>query len=76
MSRRGNCWDNAPQESFFGHMKDEIHLERCSNFLDLRFEIDDYMDYYNNDRYQWSLAKLSPNQYADYLKTGKYPIKV
>lgn len=26
MSRRGNCWDNAPQESFFGHMKDEIHL--------------------------------------------------
>lgn len=27
MSRRGNCWDNAPQESFFGHMKDEIHLE-------------------------------------------------
>lgn len=25
MSRRGNCWDNAPQESFFGHMKDEIN---------------------------------------------------
>ena len=24
MSRKGNCWDNAPQESFFGHMKDEI----------------------------------------------------
>lgn len=24
MSRRGNCWDNAPQESFFGYMKDEI----------------------------------------------------
>jgi putative transposase len=24
MSRRGNCWDNAPQESLFGHMKDEI----------------------------------------------------
>lgn len=24
MSRRGNCWDNAPQESFFGHMKDEV----------------------------------------------------
>ena len=23
MSRRGNCWDNAPQESFFGHFKDE-----------------------------------------------------
>lgn len=75
MSRRGNCWDNAPQESFFGHMKDEIHLERCSSFSDLKFEIDDYMDYYNNDRYQWGLAKLSPNQYAGYLQTGEYPIK-
>ena len=27
MSRRGNCWDNAPQESFFGHMKDELASE-------------------------------------------------
>jgi putative transposase len=75
MSRRGNCWDNAPQESFFGHMKDEIHLERCNSFSDLKFEIDDYMDYYNNDRYQWGLAKLSPNQYAEYLQSGEYPIK-
>lgn len=76
MSRRGNCWDNAPQESFFGHMKDEIHINRCSSFADLKLEIDNYMDYYNNDRYQWKLAKLSPNQYATYLKTGEYPIKV
>lgn len=76
MSRRGNCWDNAPQESFFGHMKDEIHVERCSSILDLKLMIDDYMDYYNNDRYQWGLAKLSPNQYSSYLKTGEYPIKI
>lgn len=76
MSRRGNCWDNAPQESFFGHMKDEIHMERCNSFSDLNLEIDDYMDYYNNDRYQWRLAKLSPNQYANYLKTSEYPIKI
>jgi len=76
MSRRGNCWDNAPQESFFGHMKDEIHLERCYSILDLKLAIDDYMDYYNNDRYQWGLAKLSPNQYATYLKTSEYPIKI
>ena len=76
MSRRGNCWDNAPQESFFGHMKDEIHLNRCNSFLDLKLEIDDYIDYYNNDRYQWNLGKLSPNQYDIYLKTGEYPIKV
>ena len=74
MSRRGNCWDNAPQESFFGHMKDEIHLERCKSFKELKDEIDDYIDYYNNDRYQWDLAKLSPNQYAEYLRSDIYPI--
>jgi len=76
MSRRGNCWDNAPQESFFGHMKDEIHLDRCSDFEEVKIEIDNYMDYYNNDRYQWGLAKLSPNEYAKYLETGEYPIKI
>lgn len=76
MSRRGNCWDNAPQESFFGHMKDEIHLDSCNTFEELKSVIDDYMDYYNNDRYQWDLAKLSPNQYDEYLRTGNYPIHV
>jgi len=74
MSRRGNCWDNAPQESFFGHMKDEIHLENCHCYEALCEKVDDYMDYYNNDRYQWELAKLSPNQYAEYLRTGIYPL--
>jgi transposase InsO family protein len=76
MSRRGNCWDNAPQESFFGHMKDEIHIDKCSTFDELQIEVDNYMDYYNNDRYQWNLAKLSPNQYFRYLETGEYPIKI
>jgi len=76
MSRRGNCWDNAPQESFFGHMKDEIHIERCHTFDELKQEIDNYMDYYNNDRYQWNLAKLLPNQYFKYLETGEYPKKI
>jgi len=73
MSRRGNCWDNAPQESFFGHMKDEIHINNCNSFAALKASIDDYMDYYNNDRYQWDLVKLSPNQYAEYLRSGEYP---
>jgi len=76
MSRRGNCWDNAPQESFFGHMKDEIHIGKCNNFNELKQEVENYMDYYNNDRYQWDLAKLSPNEYFKYIETGEYPIKV
>ena len=76
MSRRGNCWDNAPQESFFGHMKDEIEekVKLCETFDELIKAIDDYMDYYNNYRYQYELAKLSPNQFLEYYKTGKYPL--
>jgi len=74
MSRKGNCWDNAPQESFYGHMKDEIDVSWCKEFEEVKGVIDDYMDYYNNDRYQWKLAKLSPNEYYEYYKTGVYPI--
>ena len=76
MSRKGNCWDNAPQESFFGHMKDEIKdkLKSAETFEDVKFIIDDYMHYYNNDRYQWQLAKLSPNEYYQYITSGKYPL--
>ena len=74
MSRRGNCWDNAPQESFFGHMKDEIDFSNCERFQQVKDIIDDWMDYYNNDRYQWQLAKLSPNEYYNYIITGVYPL--
>lgn len=74
MSRRGNCWDNAPQESFFGHMKDEVDLSGCGCFSDVCSVIDDWMDYYNNERYQWDLAKLSPNEFYDYCITGIHPL--
>lgn len=78
MSRKGNCWDNAPQESFFGHMKDEIgeKIKQCKTFEETKTLIDDWMDYYNNYRYQWELAKLSPNEYYAYITTGIYPLKI
>lgn len=75
MSRKGNCWDNAPQESFFGHMKDEINLSGCTTFIQVKTIIDDWMEYYNNERYQWQLAKLSPNEYYQYITTGIYPLR-
>lgn len=68
MSRRGNCWDNAPIESFFGHMKDEFNLVDCKTFEEAVNEIDDYMDYYNNYRYQWNLGRMTPKQYGDKLR--------
>lgn len=67
MSRKGNCWDNAPQESFFGHMKDEVDFKSCSTFEELQVEIDKYIEYYNNYRYQWNLKKMSPVQYRNHL---------
>lgn len=78
MSRRGNCWDNAPQESFFGHMKDHIKpkLAEAHVFSDVQLIIDDYIDYYNNRRYQWHLAKLSPNEFYKFVTTGEYPLDV
>ena len=76
MSRRGNCWDNAPQESFFGHMKDELSekAQTWKEFSDVCASIDDWMEYYNNERYQWGLEKLSPNQYYNYITTGCNPL--
>lgn len=78
MSRKGNCWDNAPQESFFGHMKDEIKdlIAECNAFEEVQALLDDWIDYYNNDRYQWDLKKLSPKEYYHYMETGIYPLPV
>ena len=78
MSRRGNCWDNAPQESFYGHMKDEIKdlIYACGSFKEVVAQVDDWIDYYNKDRGQWELLKLSPNEYYEYLQTGIYPLPV
>lgn len=74
MSRRANCWDNAPQESFFGHMKEEIDISGCKTHEQIVAVINDWIDYYNNDRYQWDLAKLSPSEYYEYITTGVYPL--
>lgn len=53
MSRRANCWDNAPMENFFGHLKEEAlyHLHRPS-FQDLKQILDDYIHFYNYERIQ------------------------
>jgi len=67
MSRRGNCWDNAPIESFFGHLKDEVDIKACKTFEELKKEIDRYIRHYNHTRYQWNLKKMTPVQYRNHL---------
>ncbi|MEH7222705.1 IS3 family transposase [Bacillus sp. JJ1566] len=67
ISRKGNCWDNAPQESFFGHFKDEANIKTCSSLDELKKEIRSYMTYHNNFRYQWNLKKMTPVEYRNHL---------
>jgi len=57
-------------------MKDEIgkYIEITSTYDELEKVINNYMDYYNNERYQYKLAKLSPNEYLEYYKKGNYPL--
>lgn len=73
MSRRGNCWDNAPKESYFGTLKDHVVLKNLDTYEQVKAAIIDFVDYYNNDRQQWSLAKLAPTQYYQFYLTGDYP---
>ena len=76
MSRKANCWDNAPQESFYGHMKDEIDISECATFEEIHQVITGWTDYYNNERYQWDLARLAPREYYKYIETGEYPLTI
>lgn len=67
MSKRGNCQDNAPQESFFGHFKDECAYSKCRDVEELRALVAGYADYYNNERRMWNRNRMTPVVYEDYL---------
>ena len=67
MSRKGNCLDNAPIESFFGHMKDHLELEHCKNLEDVKKEVTKVIRFYNYDRPQLDLKKMPPIEYRRHL---------
>lgn len=61
MSRKGNCYDNAVMESFFGTLKSEcLYTTEYRNIRELRVAIDEYIYYYNHDRIKQKLKGLSP----------------
>ena len=68
MSRRGNCLDNSPQESFFGHFKDECPYKNCRDLEELQTTIDAYRVYYNEERHMWDRMQMTPAAYEEYLK--------
>jgi len=67
MSRKGNCIDNAPIESFFGHLKDDVDYKSCKTFEELKSLVENYIRYYNHERAQWDLNKMTPVEYRDHL---------
>ena len=69
MSRRGNCLDNAPVESFFGYLKDHVEAKKCERFEMLKKKVTREINYYNNQRPQWDLKKMPPSLYRRHLET-------
>ena len=67
MSRKGRCIDNAPIESLFGHMKDDIDYKSCKSFEELHLQVEEYVRYYNNERHQWERKKMTPVEYRNHL---------
>jgi transposase InsO family protein len=64
MSRKGNCYDNAVIENFFGIMKSEfLYLKEFESIEHFKQELAKYIDYYNNKRIKSKLKGMSPVQY-------------
>jgi putative transposase len=76
MSGKGRCIDNAPIESFFGHMKDELDYKSCQSFKELCSKIEKYMTYYNYERKQWARNKMTPVEYRQHLLTQVEGLRV
>ena len=73
MSRKGNCWDNAPMERFFRSLKSErIDHYRFFTRKEAKYEILDYITFYNSIRLHSALGYLSPMAYEkeQYLKVA------
>lgn len=68
MSRRGNCWDNAPVESFFATLKKElIYTRSWQSKRELEEHLGDYIHFYNRERLHSTLAYCTPAQHEEKL---------
>ena len=71
MSRKGDCWDNAPMESVNGTLKVEcVHDERFETREQARQAIVEYIGYYNTERRHSSLGNISPAEFERRWRAG------
>ncbi|WP_369695544.1 IS3 family transposase [Alkalibaculum bacchi] len=69
MSRVSRCIDNGPMEAFWGMLKSEMYyLKTFNSYDELGQAVIDYIDYYNNGRYQKKLNCMTPIEYRNYLE--------
>lgn len=70
MSRKGNCMDNGIMENFFGRLKVEMYygekFESPRGFIE---KLEEYIEYYNNERISLELKGMSPVQYRTHSQT-------
>ena len=71
MSRKGNCYDNAPMENFFSVLKRKIY-DGCiyRSRKEMVQAIENFIRYYNNDRIKEKLGGMSPKQYRERMKSA------
>ena len=77
MSRVGKCIDNGPMEAFWGTLKSEM-------FYGIKFEdeasiseaIKNYIDFYNNGRFQTKLKGLTPSQFGNSVNPNLLPLVI
>ena len=71
MSRVGNCWDNAPVDSFFSSLKAElVSSTHWSSIREAHAAVADYLRFYNHTRLHSSLGYQSPAQYEASLEVA------
>ncbi|MGK8426854.1 IS3 family transposase [Bacillus cereus] len=67
MSRKGNCYDNAVIENFFGLLKSELlYLKEFESMEHFKIELENYIHYYNHKRIKGKLKGMSPVQYRNH----------
>ena len=78
MSRKGNCWDNAPTESFFNSLKNErVHSARYTTRDEAIADLFEYIEvFYNRSRRHSTLGYRSPVQFLQNWITKQHERKI
>lgn len=76
MSRRGNCWDNAPTESLWGRLKvGRLHGSKFATRREAMGEVMDWLTFYNHKRLHSTLGYVSPMMFEQRWHAAQQQVK-